>query len=60
MGQPRQYGSEDPDRTGSYRNGIREHLRRMRDAIGAGSQPPAERRRLLDLADTIGTTPPIG
>ena len=76
LDQPRQYGAADPtvakhlllllqelawcDPQDSYGKEIREHLGRMRDAINAVDQPPADRRRLLDTVQTIGTTPPLG
>ncbi|MDI3196228.1 DUF2254 domain-containing protein [Pseudarthrobacter sp. AL07] len=69
MNQPRQYGAADPavagrllgllaeltwcDRKDKYRVDIREHLGRMRNAIGAADYSPAERRSLLEQADSI-------
>jgi uncharacterized membrane protein len=75
MDQPRRYGAADPavaprllyllqelawcDHERSYDREIHEQLARMRDAINAADQPPSQRRRLLDLAETIGTTAPV-
>ena len=69
MNQPRQYGAADSavtgrllgllqeltwrDRRGRYRAEILDHLGRMRTAIDAADYLPAERRRLLDQADSI-------
>lgn len=69
MNQPRQCGASDPavagrllgllqeltwcDRKGRYRTEILDHLGRMRDVIGAADYSPAERRDLLDQADSI-------
>ncbi len=69
MNQPRQYGAADPavagrllgllqeltwcDRRGRYRPEIVDHLGRMRNAIGAANYADAERRSLLELADSI-------
>lgn len=69
MNQPRQYGAADPavagrligllqeltwcDREGHYRREILDHLGRMRDAVGAANFLLAERRSLLDQADSL-------
>ncbi|MDZ4091842.1 MAG: DUF2254 domain-containing protein [Arthrobacter sp.] len=69
MNQPRQYGAADPavagrlimllqeltwcDPEGHYRREISDHLGRMRDAVGAANFSLAERRSLLDQADSI-------
>ncbi|WP_227008332.1 DUF2254 domain-containing protein [Pseudarthrobacter sp. AB1] len=69
MNQPRQYGAADPavagrllgllreltwcDRKDKYRMAVREHLGRMRNAIGAADYSPGERRSLLEQADSI-------
>lgn len=69
MNQPRQYGAADSavagrllgllseltwcDRKHRYRMEILDHLGRMRIAIGAADYSPAERRSLLDQADSI-------
>ncbi|MFF1255021.1 DUF2254 domain-containing protein [Pseudarthrobacter sp. NPDC058329] len=69
MDQPRQYGAADPfvagrllgllqeltwcDQKGQYRSEVLEHLERMRNAIGVADYPSAERKSLLDRADTI-------
>ena len=69
MNQPRQYGAADPalagrllgllqeltwcDRKDNYRREIREHLDRMRNAVGAGAYSPAERKTLLEQADSL-------
>jgi uncharacterized membrane protein len=76
LDQPRTYGAGDPavaerllsllqelawcDQERSYDKEIQEHLARIRDAISAAEQPPAQRRHLLGLAETVGRTPPIG
>ena len=69
MNQPRQYGAADPavagrligllqeltwcDREGHYRTEILDHLGRMRDAVGAANYSLAERRSLLEQADSV-------
>ena len=69
MNQPRHYGAADPavagrllgllqeltwcDRRGRHRTEILDHLGRMRNAIGAADYSPAERRTLLDQADSL-------
>lgn len=69
MNQPRQYGATDAavagrllgllqelswcDRRGQYRTEILDHLGRMRNAIGAADYSPAERRSLLEQADSL-------
>ena len=76
MNQPRQYGVADPavagrllallqeltwcDRNGNYRKEILEHLGRMRSAMSDATYAPAERKTLLDQADTIEATHPQG
>lgn len=71
LAQPRLYGATDPavierlllllqelawcDRQRNYRTEIEEQLGRMREAIEASNYPAAERRRLLDLVQTIKT-----
>jgi uncharacterized membrane protein len=69
MNQPRQYGAADSavagrllgllqeltwcDRRRRFRTEILDHLGRMRNAIGAADYSPAERRNLLDQADSM-------
>ncbi|HEX9226663.1 MAG TPA: DUF2254 domain-containing protein [Arthrobacter sp.] len=69
MNQPRQYGAADPavagrliallqeltwrDGEGHYRTDILDHLGRIRAAVGAAHYSLAERRSLLDQADSI-------
>lgn len=69
MNQPRHYGAADSavagrllgllqeltwcDRKHQYRTEILDHLGRMRNAIGAANHSKAERRNLLDQADSL-------
>ncbi len=69
MNQPRQYGAADPavagrllgllqeltwcDREDQCRTGILDHLGHMRNAIGAADYSSAERRSLLDHAESL-------
>ncbi|MDP9989002.1 hypothetical protein QMY03_09260 [Arthrobacter sp. KFRI-F3372] len=41
------------DRNGTHRAEVLEHLRLMRNAIGAANHSPADRKNLLDQADSI-------
>lgn len=76
MNQPRQYGASDPvvagrllallqeltwcDRKNQYRSEILDHLDRMRSAIVAADYSPAERRSLLEQADSMDPFPGKG
>ena len=73
LAQPRLYGATDPavierlllllqeliwcDRQRTYRTETEGQLGRIRECIEAGSYPAAERRRLMELVQTIKTMP---
>jgi hypothetical protein len=73
MAQPRLYGKADPavaerllellqdlswcDSDGRYRKEILDQVNRMREAVSAGTYPPADRQRLLALARRLDGKP---